>query len=537
MDLFKKHWITLLGALFTFLAFGYLFKYAVDQGWISNEIKIALGLLCGAGFIVGGITLQQKGIKTVDQILSGLGVALLYTTFTFSGIIFNLWEPMTVFFLMIAVTLGLSIYAFRFDLRVLMNVAILGALVSPMLMQPKGDQVFTLFLYLLVINSIYFFVSVCKRWTELRLIPFIGTWILYAVYYLYYNPSIWETPFTYAVSAFLFYVAGFILSSWKEELKFNGLNLYLGILNGGIFAVWALVILNGVVSFSAVLAGMGVVYLITALIVYALVGRYSAAFYTKFFAGLLFLLIAGAQIGSDFEMKQVIAVYLWTFIALGVLVIGQVRKLEYLKIVAAVVWIITGTYWYTVTWDAPVGEWFGTFIPFLNWAGMAWLLLAVLGFYFSIKVRFDYMKKNAVKPGSDLVSNFFSVCSHLIVGGLLTFQITGLWDAYGATLKDFDMGLTLSVSWGLYALLLFLWGAYSNQPVFRWFGSIVLVGVAVKTIFVNLYYSDTIYKVLVLFILGIITFAISYINNKWNGGGKNKAVKGEPAETGSDEQL
>ncbi|MCX7711346.1 MAG: DUF2339 domain-containing protein [Clostridia bacterium] len=519
-DLFKKHWITLLGAIFTFMAFGYLFDFAVDQGWISNGIKIGLGLLAGAGFVVGGAAMQQRGAKIVDQILSGLGVALLYTTFTFAGIVFDIWDPMTVFIVMIAVTLGLSVYSFKFDLRVLMNLAILGALISPLMMEPRGDQVFTLFLYLLVINSIYFFMSVWKRWTELRLIPFAGTWVLYTAYYFYYRPETWEVPFLYAASAFIFYVIGFMVSSWKEDKKFDGLNLYLGILNGCIFALWSLAILTAVVSFSVVLAGMGAVYLITSLIVYQLQQKYTIPFYTKFFAGILFLLVSGAQIGSGSELKQIISVYMWTFISLGVLIVGQIKKLEYLKVISAVIWVITGTYWYTVTWESPVGEWFGTFIPVLNWSGMAWLVLAILGFYFSVKVQFEYTKDSSSKANNSVIANFFSISSHLIVGGLLTFQIDNLWEYNKITF--IDLWLALSVSWGIYALLLFVWGAYSKQAVFRWFGSVVLVLVAVKTIFINMSSAETIFKVLALLILGVITFTISYINNKWNGNGQEK---------------
>jgi uncharacterized membrane protein len=89
----KKHWITLLGAVFIFLSFSYLFKYAVDQGWITNELKIGIGLLAGAGFVIAGAgfviagaKLLQKSNELVGQIITGLGVALLYATFSFAGI-------------------------------------------------------------------------------------------------------------------------------------------------------------------------------------------------------------------------------------------------------------------------------------------------------------------------------------------------------------------------------------------------------------------------------------------------------------------
>ena len=512
-DLFKKHWITLLGAVFIFMAFSYSFSYAVDKGWVSNEIRVGIGLLLSAGFIIYGITLHQKGKNLVGEIICGLGAALIYTTFSFAGIYYSMWSPMTVFLAMIAATLSLSIYAFKFNLRILMNIAIIGALISPIVMKSQGDQVFTLFLYLLVINSIFFFVSVSKRWLELRLMPFIGTWILFTVYYFYFNPLSWQTPFGYAVMAFIFYVAGFMISSWKEEKNFEGLNLYLGIANASVFLLWSLAILYGVMNYSIVLAGIGVVYLLVSLITYGISGRYSSDVLVKFFGGLLLLLIAGSEIGTGSEIKPIISVCLWTIVAAGVLIAGQIKSKDYLKLLSTGIWFAAGIYWFAVTWDTPLGIWFGTFIPILNWSGIAWVLLAVLGFYFSIKVDFDFVKKDKSGFDKKMLSNFFSISSHLIVGGLLTFQIDNLWNAY--TINFVDLWLTLSFTWGIYALLLFLWGAYSKQPIFRWFGSAVLAVVAIKTIFFDLSNSEMIYKIIVLFILGILSFAISYINNMW----------------------
>lgn len=237
---------------------------------------------------------------------------------------------------------------------------------------------------------------------------------------------------------------------------------------------------------------------------------------------MLLLIISGSEIGSGTSIKPLISVFMWAIIAILILVIGQIKNKDYLKLISAVIWIFVGTYWYGVTWTTPMGEWFNTFIPILNWSGMAWVTLAVLGFYFSLKVKFDFASKDPAGSDSKFVSNFFSVTSHLIVGGLLTFQIDNLWMEY--TIKSFDLWLTLSVTWGIYALLLFVWGAYSKQSIFRWFGSVVLVIVAIKTIFYDLSESEMIFKIIAMFILAIITFAISYINSKW---GKDQKTKVE----------
>ena len=139
---------------------------------------------------------------------------------------------------------------------------------------------------------------------------------------------------------------------------------------------------------------------------------------------------------------------------------------------------------------------------------MVWIVLAVLGFYCASKVRY----KSQDAESNVIVANVYALLSHFVVGGLLTIQIVNVFDAY-----DWGAGkaLTLSVTWAIYALLLFVWGAYSRQRLFRWFGSIVLLIVAIKAILLDLAGEDTIYKMIVFIVLGLISFVITWINQRW----------------------
>jgi len=525
-NLLKKHWITLLGAVFMFLTFSYLFRFAVNKGLISNQLKIMLGIVAGVGFAVGGATAGQKGKSAVSEILTGLGTSLLYTTFAFAGIYYSMWSSMTVFLLMVAVTLVISIYSFKFDFRILMNIGLLGGLIAPLVMKSES-AIFTLFLYLLVINFAAFYVSVNKKWSELRLIPFIATWLLFSTYYLYYRPDNWQFPFKYAAAAFIFYVIGFVVSSWKDGKNFNGLNLYLGISNGVIFGLWSLIIMDGTTPFSIVLGIIGLVYIGAALVVYAMLRKFTVAVMSKFFGGLLLILIALNDIGTGLDIKPMITVYLWTIIAISVLIVAQIKNLDYLKIAAIGIWALTALYWFLTTWITPIGNWFGIFIPILNFSGMAWVLLAVFGFYISVNVKLNVFGKQSENDSFNYyMTNTYAIISHIIVGGLLTFQIDNLWENYRITF--IDLNLTYSITWGIYSLILFGWGAYSKQAFFRWFGSAVLVLVAAKTIFIDLSSADTIAKILVLFILSVITFAISYVNNLWKDENEEFMKRKEP---------
>lgn len=513
-ELFRKHWTSFLGTIFVLCSILYLFQYTVDQGWITPSMKTGAGLLFGGALGLLGFKLIIGKRLFIGEMISGLGGSILYATFAFSGVYFALWDSGTVFLAMLALTVGLTLLSYRYDLRILMNMALLGSLAAPIFLRPEQDQAFSLFLYLLVVNSGFFWLSVRKRWAEFRLVAFAGTWLTYAVYYIHFDPAtdvLWSMPFRYATATFLFFVLGFLFSSWKTSLQFNGLNLYLGFVNAVFFGCWSVVILDGIVPMSLPLAVMGVIYLGLAGVIRSISdkdGFIAAAI--NALGGVLLLLLALAQLGRGLEVKPLINVYVWGILA--VLLMGASRRLRmgWLQGISIFLWSGVTLYWFEKAWDVPRDRLFGAYIPFLNSGALAWALLAGLGFWFSLRAVFPALKEQ----GQAVFSRIFSLVSHLIIGGLLMVQVTNIFEEY-AVGAFWDLELTLSVVWGIYALLLILWGAWSRQQVFRIFGSTVLVLVSVKLLFLDLYGEDHIYKVLVLLVMAAISFGISYINHKW----------------------
>lgn len=531
LPLLKKQWTSLLGVLLVLTAFITLFRYSVDRDWITDPMKIGAGLLFGIGLAIAGIAVAKRQAGAMDgataaapsasrqtlraagDIVIGLGACILYATISFAGIYFDLWSPMTVLLGMTAVTVLLSFYAFRDNSRLVMNVALVGGLFSPLFMQPETDQVFTLFLYLLVVNVAFFLLSIAKGWEELRSAAFIGTWLIYAVYFVHFSPpvdGIWTMPVRYATAAFVFYLVGFLLASWRNGRCFDGWNLYLSAANVVLFGCWSSYLLNGDLPLSMLLSFIGLVCMLTGFVVYRLAPGAVAFSFSHGAGGALLLLIAAAQLGDGLETKPLINVLVWGAIAAVLAATGRIKGWKIAELAAMAIWGIVGTYWYVVTWETPVGEWFGFYIPFLNWGAFSWMLLAALGFYFSL--HRTIRDRNA--SNDELWTNLYALFAHLIVGGLLTVQIQSAFEAYGGESGTL-LSLTLSCVWGLYALTLFLWGSYYKQKLFLGFGSVVLVVVACKAILFDLHGEQTIYKAAMLLVLGLLSFAISWVRGKW----------------------
>lgn len=509
-DILKKHWTTLVGSLFMLASLITLFKYTTDQGLLSDSVKLGIGLLAGAAFIAAGLTLhrrQSPGGKLAGEIGTGLGAAIWYTTCSYAGIYAGLWDSMTVLLVMTAITAGISLFAYRFSSRLLMNLGLGGAMLAPLVMRPETDQVFTLFIYLLVVNIAFFGISVLKSWLELRVTAFVLTWMMYAVYYLQYvhvDSGWWTMPMRYAIAAFIFYLIAFYAAAWRGQCGYAGMNIYASFANTVVFGLWSAALLDNQMSVTMVLVGIGILYGGMATILYSYAGRNSIAFSTHAAFGGFSFLLGLSQLGSGSDYRPMIAVYVWLVVAMLILFLGTRLRADWVKAIASLIWVLTGIYWFIKTWDVPRLNWFGGYVPFLNGGAMVWIVLAAFGFYCASKVRY----KSQDAESNEIFANVYAILSHFVVGGLLTIQIVNVFDVY-----DWGTGkaLTLSVTWAIYALLLFVWGAYSRQRLFRWFGSIVLVIVAIKAILFDLSGEDTIYKMLVFVILGLISFVITWV--------------------------
>ena len=96
---------------------------------------------------------------------------------------------------------------------------------------------------------------------------------------------------------------------------------------------------------------------------------------------------------------------------------------------------------------------------------------------------------------------------------LLTIQIQNTWEAYHLTFVSVNM--FLSISWMVYALGLFLWGAHSNQQPFRIMGSAVVIITSLKVFLFDLQGASSIYMATILLVLGGIVLLIAHIDRLW----------------------
>ncbi|MGI9543404.1 MAG: DUF2339 domain-containing protein, partial [Cyclobacteriaceae bacterium] len=485
-DTIKRNWITFLGGFFVFMAILYFFKLAFDQGWIPPTARVAIGLLLGATGLFYGYTLYLQEKKLSSEILSGLAGSIIFATFAYASFSDHiLWSANTLAISMISFTALITVISYRFEMRMLIFISILGGLLTPLILKAHFDQVFLLFIYVLTLNVVALYLSASKNWPELRVMSFLVTVFIYCTYYIYFEPELWTKPFFYITTFFLVYLAGLILASWQDENKFNGMNLYLGLVNAINFVFWSIYIFKSfTIPYAFPTLFVGVVFLTTSFVIHRLSKEAIIPAAAYFGLGIIIVAIASADLGVHFStggMHYVLNAFIWLALTSVVFGLGHRTKLPLAVNLSMGAWLIILVYWFSVAWEVEWVTWLGfKYIPFFNPGALVWIGLAVLGFTFSkvMDQAASLEQSKEVKQNKEKASLTIALLSHAVLGGLLTVQVQNLWDAYAIT--TVRLSLVLSVVWMVYALSLFLWGAYSQQNIFRWVGSMVLVFTSLK---------------------------------------------------------
>lgn len=181
-----------VGAIVLVLGVAFFLKYAFENEWITESMRVALGVLAGGGLIVAGLRFNQRGYAAYGQIITGGGLAVLflsiYAAFSFYGLI---GRP-TTFALLVLLTAGAAALADRQRALGLALMAVGGGFATPFLVGGGDDAQLTLFSYdaLLVVGTLY--LANRQGWPSLNALSFLFTTFTIAAWMAdYATPATW----------------------------------------------------------------------------------------------------------------------------------------------------------------------------------------------------------------------------------------------------------------------------------------------------------------------------------------------------------
>lgn len=210
-----------VGGLALFLGIIFFVKLSIERGWISPELRTAIGFVTGAVLVGGGVVLRRQArYTTLANALSATGVVVLYGV-TFAA--HALWrippldQALVAFLVMALITLAAFLLAVRMNAQVVAVLGMLGGFLTPILCSTGRDQPLGLFGYIALLDLGVLAVARHKRWLHLTALAALGTIFMQAgwmVKFFHSSQYAMGSATWVPVTVFLGFAALFMLAAW-----------------------------------------------------------------------------------------------------------------------------------------------------------------------------------------------------------------------------------------------------------------------------------------------------------------------------------
>ncbi len=173
-----------VGGLALFLGILFFVKMSIERGWISPELRTAIGFVIGTGLVAGGTVMHRRErYATLAHTLCATGIVILYgVTFAAHALwqISPLNQPIVAFGMMSFITGTAFLLAVRLNAQVIAVLGMLGGFLTPIICSTGRDNPFGLFSYIALLDIGVLAVAKNKRWLHLTALAACGTVLMQA---------------------------------------------------------------------------------------------------------------------------------------------------------------------------------------------------------------------------------------------------------------------------------------------------------------------------------------------------------------------
>ena len=202
-----------IGGIAFVLAVVFLFKLAVEHGWLKPAVRAAFGLIFGASFLIACELRVARNYRFTANAMDGAGIAILYATLFSLHARWHLWPSSAAFLGMIVMT-AIAVYlSTRRDSIFIALLGLLGGFATPALLSSGENRPIALFSYLLLLNGGISWIAFRKRWPVLTALS-VALTAFYQWAWVREHLSRGQLPLAAAI--FLVFAAAAAVAFWRE---------------------------------------------------------------------------------------------------------------------------------------------------------------------------------------------------------------------------------------------------------------------------------------------------------------------------------
>ena len=492
-------WLNYVGILALLFAVTFFLKYAFDNNWVGPRGRVGIGLLAGSLLYPWSQHLLGRGYKYFSEGIAGLGAAVLYLSLWAGWHYYHIFPQSLAFAAMILVTAVTLVVAVGRNSERIAFLALLGGLLTPILVSTGENHEVALFTYLTILGAGVLAIAWVRDWKSLPPAQFLATLVYFWGWYSdFYSADQLLATVLFATVFFVLFAALPLLRSWRDG-ELSGLEAGIVLLNSLAYLValhemlwpdnrWALT--------AAVLA-LAAVHLAAERML-------------------------PEKRGTEMRLARI----LYAGLALTFATLAIPMRLD--------------GRWITIAWAVEgavlIGSGLRAQFAAMRWAGLA-LFAIVTGRLALIAIPADAFLLNArfatfaICVASMALGCYFAAASDPELGAQesMAFVLTAIaanilavaalslevWDGFGRMhWLGIDRGhaqeLALSMLWLVWALGLLGAGLWKKSQTIRW-QALVLLGVVIGKVFLfDLSFLERFYRIVSFLLLGLALMLISF---------------------------
>jgi uncharacterized membrane protein len=172
-----------IGALALILGVGFFLQYAFANDWITEPVRVLIGVLLGLGLLVIAARSASGGFQIFAQGLVGAGIAILYLSVYASFNYYHLVAQPWAFVFMSAVTVITFTQAFKYNSIVVALLGWLGGFLTPFLLSTGEVNPAGLFSYLALLDvGLLVIAWRMDSWMSIEPLSMAATYLIYALW-------------------------------------------------------------------------------------------------------------------------------------------------------------------------------------------------------------------------------------------------------------------------------------------------------------------------------------------------------------------
>lgn len=509
-----------IGALALILGVGFFLKYAFDNNWITETMRVLIGVAIGSLCLLGGVRTQKKGYQVFAQGLVGAGVSILYLSVYASFNFYHLVPQWVAFLLMSGVTIVTLAQALYYNSLAVAVLGWAGGFLTPLMLSTGQSNEAALFTYIALLALGLLAIVVKKEsWIVVEPLTLGAIYVMYLLWYdnYYTHQDFALTVFFLCTFWILFY--GLDLIRLKLNVKsylkirhivqsFNSFFFYIALyslVNGPYHSVMGIVTVF-----------LGVVYIatfFTARKFYEMNADTEARYNLT---GMLLIIIATAIEYRDFSHIR-----LWSLEAFILLWLGFLYKRQYIRTASLVLY---GLAVLTLLFTKGALQYFPieSFTLLSNDRSFTFFLVAATFGMGSLLVQ------RVADSKALLVREWLGFGFFMVLFLLLTVETNDYFERIIHSLTGGEAPqrneitalqnqrqIFISAGWLLYSIIVMIIGIIWNLRGPR-FIAIGLFGLSILKIFiVDLSFLETLYRIFSFIGLGVILLAVSYMYQRY----------------------